>query len=139
MRDAQIVSITIDIMAKKCNVPTHPRSPPTWAKTYPCYCPECGQKIFYFECGHGSKIFFQELGPPWRDHFKHGLCPNQGSSSSIISRRRTIFMFAGHAMTTGERMYRRIDNGKLYYESEVIETAKRYDCKLEDLVFNYRQ
>lgn len=42
-------------------------------------------------------------------------------------------------MTTGERMYRRVDNDELYYESEVIETAKRYDCELEDLVFNFRQ
>ena len=49
-------------------------------------------------------------------------------------------MFAGHAMTTGERMYRRIDNHKkLYYESEVIETAKRRDCRIEDLVFKYKQ
>ena len=39
-------------------------------------------------------------------------------------------------MTTGKRMYRRIDNRELYYESEVIEIAKRYDCKLEDLVVN---
>ena len=39
-------------------------------------------------------------------------------------------------MTTGERLYRRIDNRELYYESEVIETAKRYNCKLEDLVLN---
>lgn len=63
---------------KKCNIPTHQHLPSTWAKTYPCDCPQgCGQQVFYFECGHGSKVFFQELGEPWRNHFADGLCPNQ--------------------------------------------------------------
>ena len=38
------------------------------AKTYPTTCRTCSADVFYFSCGHGSKVFFKELGPPWPIH-----------------------------------------------------------------------
>lgn len=38
------------------------------AKTWPTSCPSCSAKVFYFSCGHGSKVFFDELGSPWTVH-----------------------------------------------------------------------
>ena len=38
------------------------------AKTYPTSCPTCTASVFYFSCGHGSRVFFDELGSPWPIH-----------------------------------------------------------------------
>lgn len=38
------------------------------AKTWPTSCPSCSERVFYFSCGHGSKVFFDELGYPWPVH-----------------------------------------------------------------------
>lgn len=37
-------------------------------KTYPMTCKYCGQKVFYFSCTCGSKVFFDDLGKPWPQH-----------------------------------------------------------------------
>jgi transcription termination factor Rho len=37
-------------------------------KSYPTYCPDCGQEVFYFCCSCGSKVFFDELHYPWPQH-----------------------------------------------------------------------
>jgi len=31
-------------------------------------CRYCNNSVFYFSCDHGSKLFFDELGPPWLRH-----------------------------------------------------------------------
>ena len=31
-------------------------------------CPICGESVFYYENMHGSKVWFDELGPPWPIH-----------------------------------------------------------------------
>lgn len=31
-------------------------------------CPVCGARVFYYENAHGSRVFFDELGPPWPKH-----------------------------------------------------------------------
>jgi len=36
--------------------------------TRPTTCDICGGKCFYYENEYGSKVFFQELGPPWPKH-----------------------------------------------------------------------
>ncbi len=38
------------------------------AKTYPTSCPTCTASVFYFSCGHGSRVFFDDLGAPWPIH-----------------------------------------------------------------------
>lgn len=34
----------------------------------PTYCPVCGQEVFFYQNAYGSKVFFDELGPPWPKH-----------------------------------------------------------------------
>lgn len=31
-------------------------------------CPVCGAAVFYYQNEHGSRVFFDELGPPWPKH-----------------------------------------------------------------------
>lgn len=31
-------------------------------------CPVCGQAVFYYQNDHGSRVYFDELGPPWPKH-----------------------------------------------------------------------
>lgn len=31
-------------------------------------CPACGVSVFYYQNNYGSKVFFDELGPPWPKH-----------------------------------------------------------------------
>lgn len=39
------------------------------ARTYPTTCQYCGQRVFYFSCDCGCKVFFDSLGPPWPEHY----------------------------------------------------------------------
>jgi hypothetical protein len=47
-------------------------------------CPECGAKVFYYENEHGSRVFFDELGPPWPKH----PCTDTSLNSSEANRKR---------------------------------------------------
>ena len=38
------------------------------AVTWPTRCPTCSERVFYFHCNCGSKVFFDELGDPWPKH-----------------------------------------------------------------------
>ncbi len=38
------------------------------ARTWSTSCLSCSERVFYFSCDHGSKVFFDELGPPWPIH-----------------------------------------------------------------------
>ncbi len=38
------------------------------ARTYPTMCQYCGQRVFYFSCDCGCRVFFNSLGPPWPEH-----------------------------------------------------------------------
>ena len=31
-------------------------------------CPVCSSPVFYYENKHGSRVFFDDLGPPWPKH-----------------------------------------------------------------------
>lgn len=48
------------------------------SRTFSMKCRSCGQPVFYFFCDHGSKVFFDSLGPPWPEHY----CGTRGSQSS---------------------------------------------------------
>ena len=40
-------------------------------------CPVCGAEVFFYQNEHGSRVFFDELGPPWP---KHPCTDNSASS-----------------------------------------------------------
>ena len=37
-------------------------------KTFPLNCYNCDERVFFFSCDHESRVFFDELGPPWPLH-----------------------------------------------------------------------
>jgi hypothetical protein len=41
-------------------------------------CPVCGVSVFYYQNEHGSRVFFDELGPPWPKH----PCTDEGPYQS---------------------------------------------------------
>lgn len=45
-------------------------------------CRDCQRRIFFFQCNHGSRVLFDELGPPWPQHD----CDHSWAST----RRRTV-------------------------------------------------
>ena len=50
------------------------------SRTYPTNCKGCGSDVFYFFCDHGSKVFFDDLGGSWPQHYCGAT--NDGSPSS---------------------------------------------------------
>ena len=38
------------------------------AVTWHTKCPSCRERVFFFHCDCGSKVFFDALGPPWPIH-----------------------------------------------------------------------
>ena len=40
--------------------------------TFNINCPGCGDPVFFYQNGHGSRVFFNKLGKPWPKH----NCPN---------------------------------------------------------------
>jgi hypothetical protein len=38
------------------------------SRTFPTRCRYCGDPVFFFECDHGCRVFFNELGAPWPEH-----------------------------------------------------------------------
>jgi hypothetical protein len=38
------------------------------ARTIPMTCRYCGEKVYFFSCDCGCKVFFDELGDPWPKH-----------------------------------------------------------------------
>ncbi len=85
------------------------------SSTYPTRCKYCGGQVFYFSCDCGSKVFFDDLGPPWPEHrcFEY-LSAQYGRD--FIANGMAIMM-----MTPGVEIGHRIDAD---YISEVQEQVK---------------
>lgn len=45
-------------------------------------CPVCRQPVFFYQNSHGSRVFFDELGPPWPKHPCTANAWSVGSASS---------------------------------------------------------
>lgn len=43
------------------------------------FCPVCGAQVYFYSNEHGSRVYFDEAGPPWP---KHPCTANYGSSAS---------------------------------------------------------
>jgi hypothetical protein len=46
-------------------------------------CPVCGEQVFFYQNASGSRVFFDELGPPWPKH----PCTDNSKFSQASSRR----------------------------------------------------
>src|ERR1700730_5163655 len=52
-------------------------------------CPVCGDAVYFYANEHGSRVYFDDLGPPWP---KHGCTDNPrepASASSVGPTRRS--------------------------------------------------
>ncbi len=50
-------------------VPTHREDCQT--QLFPWRCPDCGDRVYFFGCTCGSRVFFDTPGPPWDLHSDH--------------------------------------------------------------------
>jgi hypothetical protein len=50
-------------------------------------CPVCGKSVFYYQNEHGSKVFFDALGPPWPKH----PCTDNSPHKKKINKDYTYF------------------------------------------------
>lgn len=48
------------------NYPSH--GPQCNSRTFPITCRFCNTAVYFFSCDHGSKVFFEALGAPWKIH-----------------------------------------------------------------------
>ena len=71
------------------------------AKTFPLKCRYCGLQIFYFSCDHESKVFFDELGPPWPIHDCQSKRASVDTKPSIYPQFVGINLLPGSANTSG--------------------------------------
>ena len=91
------------------------------AVTWPTKCPGCSDRVFFFRCDCGSKVFFDDLGPPWPIHdceisWTRNLIRTRHSDGSIVveisegvSIRRAPDSFAVESAVTS-RVTRKNDN-----------------------------
>lgn len=73
------------------------------SRTWPTFCQYCGQRVFYFTCDCGCKVFFDELGEPWPKHQCRGYLNSliETYGREVIERGMAVMM-----MTPGiERSY----------------------------------
>ena len=67
--------------------------------TFPLNCRYCQQRIFFFSCNCGSRVMFDELGPPWPTHD----CQTQSGNT-------TPYSPSTWATPNGVRIFRKSQN-----------------------------
>jgi len=53
-------------------------------------CPVCGQAVYFYANGYGSRVYFNELGPPWPKHECTDTSQNTGGGHFSRPTRRAI-------------------------------------------------
>lgn len=105
------------------------------SRTWPTFCQYCGQRVFYFTCDCGCKVFFDELGAPWPKHQCHGYLNSliETYGREVIERGMAVMM-----MTPGiEPSYAR--QVQQDYEQEVRQPAPKKDIIRRDPVHGARE
>ena len=74
------------------------------SKTFPTKCSHCKEAVYYFSCNCGSRVFFDQLGPPWPIHdcdtswtrnLKRTFGPNGQISVELVDGVSVIRSFQG--------------------------------------------
>lgn len=86
-------------------------------RTWPTRCPTCRASVFFFSCDCGSRVFFDQLGPPWPTHdcdtsWTRGLKRSVGPSGAL-----TVQISDGVAVTRLPDSFR--------VEDSIVSRAKR--------------
>jgi len=105
--------------------PTH--GPWCNTRTWPTRCRYCSEKVFFYTCSHGSKVFFDELGWPWPLHQCDEYC----------SRHHNIIRNFGETISSDYCSTVRANH-------ESRKTVKLHECKrrdpaIDDLVADFGQ
>ena len=100
-------------------------------RTFPTKCQSCGRSVFFFQCDHGSKVFFDQLGEDWPVHdcdrraHRREPDPDRYKSVVIISLEDALTGATADAgfFISGERRYVSVclppgvDNGSTFYKT----------------------
>jgi hypothetical protein len=92
------------------------------SKTIPMNCQYCGQKIYYFSCDCGCKVFFDELGGDWPIHdcIGYNKLKVQGLKTILIKKEEKVPWVLVTADEIDENYKKRIkENRKYIYDSKV--------------------
>lgn len=98
-------------------------------------CRYCGQRVFYFTCDCGCKVFFDELGAPWPKHQCRGYLNSliETYGREVIERGMAVMM-----MTPGiESSY--ASKVQKAYEQEVRQPAPKKNIIRRDPVHGARE
>src|SRR5579871_2050989 len=60
-------------------------------RVWPMLCRYCGQRVFFYQCDHESKVFFDDLGDPWPKHDCGGYTRSLGGPPPSGRRGPTVF------------------------------------------------
>jgi len=74
-------------------------------RTWPTHCPSCSAAVFFFMCNCGSKIFFDDLGPPWPIHSCDTSWARKLKRTTDISGRTTVQLAEGISVTRSTREF----------------------------------
>ncbi len=95
-------------------------------RTFPTNCPTCNSSVFFFQCDHESRVFFDDLGPPWPVHRCLGSRVSAGSLAPRPSGKTAWTRLEGitfsardpnHGLLQGMRRFK--------VDGEIIQRVKR--------------
>ena len=91
-------------------------------RTYRTHCWICDEWVFYFECNHGSRLLFDDLGEPWPIHDHRGLSFEQKRDIAIrkVGEEKTEHFIANEMMAVTEGV--RVDAG---YRSHIVSAHRQ--------------
>ncbi len=87
-------------------------------------CPVCGELVFYYQNKHGSRVYFDELGPPWP---KHECMDNTDSISSPRTAKKIVLRYPT-LRSANDCLEIASCRSHIYHDPE-FEFAKRYRSK----------
>ncbi|MES0098119.1 hypothetical protein [Mesorhizobium sp. M0019] len=111
------------------------------------HCPVCGKQVFYYQCPHGGRVFFDNLGWPWP---KHGCTDNPRSQKGRVEARvinsHTAFRSAqGEPLDLYELLsiaekrnivhmrFRRMNENRSFSVSLALGRLRDHDITIDDL------
>ena len=96
-------------------------------------CPVCGQAVFFYQNENGSRVFFDQLGPPWLKH------PCTDIQSVPIARRTQSQAVLEHDTALNPQETGAVQAGWIPYEVIRIKVRKRPFVTLEAIMEEPRE
>lgn len=94
------------------------------AKTIPVKCKSCGEEVFYFSCNCGCKVFFDELGGEWPEHYCRRYSTNSRSVKANKVAATTFFTNGLSSQKTGSILKCSSSDTKTVSEKGVVDEVR---------------